>query len=87
MGFSKDLVGRLCLFSLLCYTAIAAPILDSTDESDVSFNESAVLQKRVPGDASDPWLKNFDTTNWPNIAEENCFAMLCLFGAQRTWSV
>ena len=85
MGFSKDLVRRLCLLSILCYAAVAAPIVDGTDEFDVSFNESAVLQKRVPGDANNPWPKNFDTTNWPNIAEENCYAMLCLFGGQRTW--
>jgi hypothetical protein len=26
---------------------------------------------------------DFDITNWLNIAEENCYAMLCLFDGNR----
>jgi hypothetical protein len=44
----------------------------------------AKLVKRVPGDsASNPIDADFDITGWPNIAEENCYAMLCLLGGNR----
>lgn len=76
MAFFKSLTSRLCLFSLLCSATLAAPVAEPINEAE--------LVKRVPGaSAADPIDANFDITNWPNIAEENCYAMLCLLGGNR----
>jgi hypothetical protein len=76
MAFFKSLTSRLCLFSLLCCATLAAPVAEPIDEAE--------LVKRVPGDsATNPIDATFNITNWPNIAEENCYAMLCLFDGNR----
>ena len=63
---SKSLV----LLTLLFSAAFAAPIGDSSN------NEGLV--KRAGGSRNDPIHATFDITGWEDIAEENCFAMLCV---------
>jgi hypothetical protein len=76
MAFFKSLTSRLCLCSLLCSATLAAPAAEPINEAE--------LVKRAPGDsAADPIDAVFDITHWPNIAEENCYVMLCLLNGNR----
>lgn len=69
MATYKILVARLLLLFLLSPMLLAAP-----------------ATKRTQGTTRDnPIPITFDITNWPNIAEEDCYAMLCIFGGQRVW--
>lgn len=81
---SKALTSQTFLLSLLFSVAFAAP-----------FNEpvEAGLVARA-GDGSEPGKsksnpKNaeFDISNWEDISEEDCYAILCLKGGERTWWV
>jgi len=57
----------LCVVSLLCYITFAAPIGGSSDGTG------------VPGsDENNPIDATFNVAGWPDIAEENCYAILCL---------
>lgn len=87
MAFFKSLVGKLCIFSLLCSATIAAPLADvpladGMNEPDVAFNKRD-LGKRVLRDQNNPIDVTFNIAGWPNIAEQDCFAMLCLLGGNR----
>ena len=82
MAFVKSLVGRLCLFSLLCSTTLAAPVAELFDEFDGPFNETELVKRNL-GDQDDPIDATFNIANWPNIAEQDCYAMLCLLNANR----
>ncbi|KAF1990254.1 hypothetical protein K402DRAFT_401118 [Aulographum hederae CBS 113979] len=74
----KSFTTSLCLYSLLFSAALAAPTAEVHGESQ--------LVKRDPGDSKeDPLPATFDISNWPDIAEENCFAMLCLRGGDRVY--
>ncbi|KAF4631513.1 hypothetical protein G7Y89_g6614 [Cudoniella acicularis] len=88
MAFFKSFASRLCLFSLLCFAAIAAPVTEIFDQSDVPFNEKD-FEKRAPGDteaeAIDATFDPHAGKVWSNIAEENCYAMLCMLGGRRVY--
>lgn len=81
---SKALTSQTFLLSLLFSVAFAAP-----------FNEpvEAGLVARAgdggePGKSkSNPKNAEFDISNWEDISEEDCYAMLCLKGGERTWWV
>jgi hypothetical protein len=62
----KNCAVNVSLTLFICSVVVAMPI----KEADIA--------KRTPGDANDPIEATFDVSNWQNIAEENCFAMLCL---------
>jgi hypothetical protein len=63
----------LFLFSLLwCAATLAAPVIQVDNEIE--------LFKRTGSTQSDPTDAYFDITNWPDIAEEDCFVMLCVEG-------
>lgn len=84
-GFQTLLI-RLGLFSLSWAVVLAAPVDGRNDELLVPRNttQPGKLVPRAPGDtASDPIDITFDITGWPNIAEENCYAMLCLLNGNR----
>lgn len=75
MAIFKSIVGGFCLFSLLGSAVIAAP---------AAVMQVTELVKRVPGDGKTDYIDaTFDTTHWPNIAEQNCYAMLCLLSGNR----
>jgi hypothetical protein len=88
MVLYKSLVGCLGLLYFLCSVATAAPVLEDLNQSDMFFNETG-LEKRAAGDTeAEPIEATFDPYagdkgGWPNIAEENCYAMLCMLGGQR----
>ena len=62
----------LCVLSLLCSVTFAAPVAGSIDGTQL-------MKRGVPGrDKSNPIDATFDITGWPDLAEEDCYAMLCL---------
>lgn len=63
MIFFKSLTIRLCLFSLLYSTTLAAPV------------EIGVV-KRARGDQNDPIDVWFDINGWEDIAEQNAYIYL-----------
>lgn len=67
----------LCLLFLLCCSAtLGAPVPEATN-----ITESLTFPKR--NTRANPIDATFDITLWPNIAEENCFIMLCLQNGNR----
>ncbi|KAF2435044.1 hypothetical protein EJ08DRAFT_730169 [Tothia fuscella] len=60
---------RLWLLVLLYSTALAIPAAQPIE---------AALVKRARGDASDPIDAWFSTEGWESMAEQDCYAMLCL---------
>ena len=75
----KSLVCRLCLLSLLSSVTLAAPVAEPIEEID----SEPGLVKRAGGSHGDPIDATFNIAGWPNIAEENCFVMLCMLGGER----
>jgi hypothetical protein len=73
----KDLVILLSLTPSLTY---AAPFNDGSKNS---------LMKRYGDGSSEAQAKKavFDTEGWEDLAEMNCFIMLCVLGGKRTLSV
>lgn len=68
---------NLYLSILLCCAAtLGAPVPEA-----LNVTESVTLLER--SSATNPIDATFDITGWPNIAEENCFAMLCLRNGNR----
>lgn len=71
------------LFVSLCFSAaFAAPVNEPVE---------AGLVARA-GDGGDPGTsrnnpKNaeLDISNWEDVSEEDCYAILCLEGGERTW--
>ncbi|KAH8680674.1 hypothetical protein BX600DRAFT_519813 [Xylariales sp. PMI_506] len=51
------------------------------DEDD-SYTE---LARRATGTQTDPYPITVDVTGWQNIAEMNCYLMLCKYSGQRVW--
>ena len=70
-------MGKLCLFPVLCFTVFVVSTFDPTKLSS--------LQKRVNLDDNEANLitGNFDVTNWPNLAEQDCYIALCLLDGRR----
>jgi hypothetical protein len=60
----------LCVLSLLCSVTFAAPVVGGDSDGTA---------QGTPGSSEDnPIDATFDITGWPDLAEENCYAMLCL---------
>ncbi|KAI1739744.1 hypothetical protein F4680DRAFT_466253 [Xylaria scruposa] len=66
----------------------------STQEDEGQYNDSdksaiwqrdANLDKRTKGDINDPIPVTLNVANWQDIAEENCFIMLCRYNGQLKW--
>jgi hypothetical protein len=71
MAILKNLATGLCLVSLLWPAALAAPVAEAI--------KGVELEKRYAGESpGNPIMAYFNVGSWPNIAEENCYAMLCL---------
>ena len=86
MLFFKTLPIRLCLFSLPLSAIFAAPVNEIDNELMARYDENGVVKllERAPGDtARNPIDVTFDISSWPDIAEENCFVMLCLMNGNR----
>lgn len=82
---AQSFLGKLCLFSILCPITLSAPVIEQgTHVYALSSNESYLIKKRVLGDQNNPFPATFNIAGWPNIAEEDCYVMLCLLGGQRT---
>ncbi|KAI1138391.1 hypothetical protein F5Y05DRAFT_413012 [Hypoxylon sp. FL0543] len=77
MGFSKGFVGKLCLLSLWWSATIATPI-------ETGENAKHII-KRAGNSPSDPIDAEFNTAGWENIAEEDCYVMLCLKNGNRVY--
>ncbi|KAI0169910.1 hypothetical protein GGR52DRAFT_592504 [Hypoxylon sp. FL1284] len=84
MGICKSFIGKLFLLSLSCSTAIAAPAAELLDETEARENGSS-LAVRASGTQRDPIPAHFDITGWENIAEEDCYVMLCLENGNRVY--
>lgn len=82
MFYIESLVSKLVLSYILCYTTIAAPIAEHFEGLDPIFNDT-IFEKRALGDQNEPFDITFNIEGWENIAEENCFAMLCLLNGNR----
>jgi hypothetical protein len=62
----------LWAFFLLYAVVFAAPI-------SISIRGEEIGKRAPPGsDQSNPKDAYFDVTNWPNLSEQDCYAMLCL---------
>lgn len=83
MTFSKSSIGKLCLLSLTFTTALAAPATDLISELETR-EEVRDLTRRAGESESNPVDATFDISGWENIAEMNCYVMLCLKGGKRT---
>lgn len=75
--------------SLLFLSVWAAPI-DTANGREVlgggnSFSAHyGNLTKRAPGDSMlEPIDAYFDTRDWEDIAEQDCYVMLCVLGGRR----
>jgi hypothetical protein len=67
----------------MCSATLAAPVPELINGSQIHSSELGLV-KRVRGDSPANAIEgSFDVTNWPNIAEENCYAMLCLLEGNR----
>jgi hypothetical protein len=70
----QTITGKFCLLLLLVSAVVATP----------APQPMRALTKRAPGDSEGEAITvNFDTSGWPGLAEENCYAMLCLMGGRR----
>ena len=85
MPFFQALLIRLCLFCLPISTILATPVDLVNNQTMMRRGgmDVAHVWRRAPGDQDNPVDATFDITGWPNIAEEDCFAMLCLEGGKR----
>lgn len=83
MVFSKSFIGKFCLFLFWWTATIAVPITELVDEIETRENVTYIMKREAGDSASDPVNAEFDITGWENIAEEDCFVMLCLRGGNR----
>ncbi|KAL7623134.1 hypothetical protein AAE478_006815 [Parahypoxylon ruwenzoriense] len=51
----------------------------------IDLEQSAGLEPEKRQTQNNPIQLNVDVSNWQDIAEENCFAMLCRYNGQRVW--
>lgn len=62
----------LWVLSLLYSITLAFPVAESSDGS-------SLMERATPGSSKDnPINADFDIAKWPDLAEEDCYAMLCL---------
>ncbi|KAF7155894.1 hypothetical protein CNMCM5623_008774 [Aspergillus felis] len=76
------LINRLCLLSLFCSLALAAPVDKLADDAALiarADDNGKGSRKSNPKDAT------FDVTEWKDISEQDCYVMLCLKDGERTW--
>lgn len=80
---SKSLTSGLCLMSLFFSVALTVPVNEPMEHSGLSAragtNDGSSRQNAKEA--------TFDVTGWEDIAEENCYDMLCLRGGERSWWV
>jgi hypothetical protein len=76
MSSIKYALTGLVLMSSFGRNAFALPVAETSD--------GLALIKRAPGDSStNPIAATFDISNWADIAEENCYVMLCMYAGNR----
>ena len=83
MALGRYLLTSLCLAPLLFFVVSAAPFSELADMNE-DLSDTRDLVKRVGETRFNPVHATFDITGWPGIAEENCYAMLCMHGGDRT---
>ncbi|KAF2152770.1 hypothetical protein K461DRAFT_313393 [Myriangium duriaei CBS 260.36] len=71
------MVGKLFYLSILYDVSIAAPTADRRGVS------SSLLRRGDRGSKTNPIPATFDITQWPDIAEENCYVMFCKLNGNR----
>ncbi|KAH9889656.1 hypothetical protein F4778DRAFT_796729 [Xylariomycetidae sp. FL2044] len=49
-------------------------------------SEDSALIERARGDINNPIPATFNVFNWKDIAEENCYVILCDYGGRLKWS-
>ena len=77
-----SLVSQIFLLFLSCSPVFAVPVNGSRGEADLiarAGNNGKGTSKSNPKDAK------FDITGWEDIAEDDCYVMLCLKNGERTW--
>ncbi|KAI2615878.1 hypothetical protein GGR54DRAFT_253642 [Hypoxylon sp. NC1633] len=88
MALSRGVFCELLLFLHLGLN-IAAPVTPSDGivkpraETDVEQQAELDVEKRNDQNSAIP--ATFDVSGWQDIAEEDCYIMLCDFGATRVW--
>ncbi|KAI0546004.1 hypothetical protein F4679DRAFT_599062 [Xylaria curta] len=84
MAVLNSILSKLCLLLLCCSVVLGAPITESEVEHETDYANNQ-LSRRAGGSKNDPKDASFDITGWENIAEEDCYAMLCLMGGERVF--
>jgi hypothetical protein len=87
MVFKRTLLSILIL-PLLWVTTHAAPVeLHDTpyDTSSTKIAVRTVPAAGQPGSQSNPIITTFDVSTWQDIAEQDCYAILCDYQAVLTW--
>jgi hypothetical protein len=80
----KGVLAKFSLFSFLCSATFAALVIER-DKYARSINETLLVEKRALGDSENTLFPViFNIAGWENIAEENCYIMLCLLNGKRT---
>ncbi|KAF4153157.1 hypothetical protein CNMCM6069_001119 [Aspergillus lentulus] len=78
----QNLVSQLFLLLLSCSPVFTVPVNVPGGGADLiarAGNNGKGTSKSNPKDAT------FDVTGWEDIAEEDCYVMLCLKNGERTW--
>ena len=78
---------KLLLF-MLFGSSIAAPISISSGESGGDVEQRAPeveLESEKRQTQANPLPIIVNVAGWQDIAEENCYVMLCQYGGQRVW--
>ena len=73
---TKLTLNRVFVLSLLCSVTIAAPVIDFID--GIAHLKRGNGESGQPGTKDNPKDATFDVTDWPDLAEQDCYAMLCL---------
>ncbi|KAI1170211.1 hypothetical protein F4777DRAFT_584136 [Nemania sp. FL0916] len=85
MSLSK-IVGKLLFFYLSCSSTFAIPVSEVLRDVEDSENITYSIMTRGDGSSkSSPVDASFDISGWENIAEENCYIMLCLMDGNRVF--
>ncbi|KAI0528410.1 hypothetical protein GGR58DRAFT_509383 [Xylaria digitata] len=84
MPVLNGLVGKFCVLLVCCSAILAAPLAGSSVEHGADYDEIR-LSARGDGTQNDPKDAFFNIAGWQNIAEEDCYAMLCLMGGNRVF--
>ncbi|GFF70574.1 hypothetical protein IFM47457_02670, partial [Aspergillus lentulus] len=79
---SNILFTNFSALSLLVCFLSAAPVIEPTHETGLVARTGNTAPGGSKGNRK---AATFDTTGWEDIAEEDCYVMLCLKGRERTW--